>query len=73
MIFLNSNTNFFKQLIKAVGAPSGAGDGGGGPTADMLEALPRLAATGPGCELLLGNPRDFFQGLEAEARDLLTW
>ena len=65
----------------------GFGDGGGGPNTEMLEKIRRLAGAatrGGGSEggggaagelpaLTIGGPTEFFQDLEANARDLLTW
>ena len=54
----------------------GYGDGGGGPTADMLETATRLE-TLPGITLLLqGSAEEFFAGLDRRVRhdpDLPTW
>ena len=67
----------------------GFGDGGGGPTAEMLERIRRLAgsaaaapsggsAGGGGASrevpsVTIAGPTEFFKDLEANARDLLTW
>ena len=64
----------------------GNGDGGGGPTAEMLEALRRLAgasaaAAGASCGGAFGAlppvamqaPDEFFRELKEGSRDLLTW
>ncbi|KAG2501227.1 hypothetical protein HYH03_001036 [Edaphochlamys debaryana] len=51
----------------------GNGDGGGGPTVDMLESLSRLAGCRGVASLALASPSAFFTALEAGARDLLTW
>ena len=55
----------------------GYGDGGGGPTRDMLEMHKRLSAGIPGCpQTLMSDTRGFFHELDAQVRDnplLPTW
>ena len=48
--------------------PFGYGDGGGGPTRDMLERAHRIGASDPRWTLEIGSPTDFFEALEAEVR-----
>jgi alpha-mannosidase len=47
--------------------PFGYGDGGGGPTREMLERARRLAASDPSTTLEIGAPTDFFTHVEREA------
>lgn len=47
--------------------PFGHGDGGGGPTREMLERAHRLAAIDPAVSLEIGSPDDFFDAVEHEA------
>jgi alpha-mannosidase len=47
--------------------PFGHGDGGGGPTREMLERARRLAVTDPRMALEIGTPADMFERIEAEA------
>jgi alpha-mannosidase len=47
--------------------PFGYGDGGGGPTREMLERAHRLAAIDPDSTLEIGSPADFFEAVEREA------
>lgn len=55
----------------------GYGDGGGGPTREMLEMHKRLSAGIPGCpQTRLSDARGFFHDLDAQVRDnplLPTW
>jgi alpha-mannosidase len=52
----------------------GFGDGGGGPTAEMLENARELAHFPASPRVQLGTARDFFRQLEAEAgADLPVW
>ncbi len=46
--------------------PFGHGDGGGGPTREMLERARRLAASDPRYTLEIGTPDDFFEAVEAD-------
>ncbi len=48
--------------------PFGHGDGGGGPTREMLERARRLASADPRVTLAVGTPDEFFEAVEAEAR-----
>ena len=48
--------------------PFGHGDGGGGPTREMLERARRLAAADPRVSVEVGTPDDFFDAVEAEVR-----
>ncbi|MFC1806252.1 alpha-mannosidase, partial [Planctomycetota bacterium] len=57
--------------IQAV--PYGFGDGGGGPTRDMLERRRRYADLEGVPRLRPTTPRDFFETLERESTDLRTW
>lgn len=47
--------------------PFGYGDGGGGPTREMLERRRRLAEIDPAVEVTFGSPDDFFRRVEREA------
>ncbi|MEM8745599.1 MAG: glycoside hydrolase family 38 C-terminal domain-containing protein, partial [Actinomycetota bacterium] len=47
--------------------PFGYGDGGGGPTKEMLERARRMAAADPRITLEVGRPSDVFEAIEAEA------
>ncbi|WP_040494984.1 alpha-mannosidase [Ilumatobacter nonamiensis] len=47
--------------------PFGHGDGGGGPTREMLERAHRLADVNPDATLEIGGPDDYFAAVEREA------
>ena len=47
--------------------PFGHGDGGGGPTREMLERAHRLARVDPDTTLEIGSPGDYFAAVEREA------
>ena len=47
--------------------PFGHGDGGGGPTREMLERAHRLAGLDPDRTLEIGSPDDYFTAVEREA------
>ena len=47
--------------------PFGHGDGGGGPTREMLERAHRMAALDPDTTLEIGSPDDYFTAVEREA------
>ncbi len=51
----------------------GYGDGGGGPTVEMLESARRLADVEGMPRVEIEKALDFFQKAEAEARDLPIW
>lgn len=51
----------------------GFGDGGGGPTMDMLERMARLKDCDGLPRVKSSTPRDFFTAVEAEAAQLCTW
>ena len=51
----------------------GWGDGGGGPTAEMLESARRLAETEGVPRLTIEGPRAFFTRAEAEIDDAPVW
>ncbi len=56
--------------------PFGHGDGGGGPTREMLERAQRVASTDPAVSLEIGSPGDFFTAVEREAMhgaDVPVW
>ncbi len=56
--------------------PYGYGDGGGGPTREMVERARRLASASPEAEIVLGTPDEFFDELEAAAAsgaDVPVW
>ena len=48
--------------------PFGHGDGGGGPTREMLERARRLASADPRVTVAVGTPDEFFDAVEAEVR-----
>ncbi len=59
-----------KYLNDEVLMSFGYGDGGGGPTRDMLENQRRLAKGIPGCpQTVMSTAADFFHVLEAHVRD----
>jgi len=51
----------------------GYGDGGGGPSLPMLEQLQRLRDVDGLPRTQIRPPAEFFQRLEADAKDLTTW
>jgi alpha-mannosidase len=51
----------------------GWGDGGGGPTAEMLESARRLADTDGAPRLTMQGARTFFTEAEADIRDPAVW
>ena len=51
----------------------GFGDGGGGPTREMLERLGRMTDVDGLPRVEMRSPRDFFERCEADAKDLTTW
>jgi alpha-mannosidase len=51
----------------------GYGDGGGGPTRAMLEQLNRMADVDGLPQIAQRTPNDFFQRLEADIKDPITW
>ena len=52
----------------------GNGDGGGGPTVDMIERIERLKLDIDGIpRFKYSTPREFFLSTQAKAKDLLTW
>ena len=53
--------------------PFGYGDGGGGPTREMLATAHRLASLEGSPTITLGSPRDFFTAAEAEYGAPATW
>ncbi len=62
-----------KVACPEVLCPFGHGDGGGGPTREMLEMLPRLAAM-PGLPAArTGRVHDFFDRVAATTSDLPVW
>jgi alpha-mannosidase len=54
-------------------APYGWGDGGGGPTREMLERARRLADLEGSAKVVLEKPADFFRAAEAEYPDAPVW
>ncbi|MDF2908004.1 MAG: alpha-mannosidase, partial [Herbinix sp.] len=59
-----------KEISKEVLIAYGYGDGGGGPTREMLENAKRLKHGIPGCpKVELGKSIDFFKRLEAQGKD----
>ncbi len=63
--------------VPAAGArslyPFGYGDGGGGPTRDMVEAALRAADLAGAPRVDLGSPGDFFAAVEADPAPLPVW
>ncbi|WP_120521205.1 alpha-mannosidase [Arthrobacter celericrescens] len=53
--------------------PFGYGDGGGGPTREMVAAAHRTANLEGSPKVRLGTARDFFERAEAEYRELPVW
>lgn len=53
--------------------PFGFGDGGGGPTFEMLEAGRRAASAEGLPRVAFSSPADFFTAAEAEAEDPAVW
>ena len=51
----------------------GHGDGGGGPTLGMLEQINRMVDVDGLPKVAMRSPSDFFDRLEADAKDLTTW
>jgi alpha-mannosidase len=51
----------------------GYGDGGGGPTTDMLEQIKRMRDVDGLPRVEMRSPRDFFTRLEEDAKDLTVW
>jgi alpha-mannosidase len=49
--------------------PFGHGDGGGGPTREMLERARRLADVDGSPRVSIGSPAEFFERVEREARE----
>lgn len=62
-----------KELNREVLCSYGYGDGGGGPTAEMLETELRLSAGIPGCPVTRqSTAKAFFEKLEEDVRDKKT-
>ena len=53
--------------------PFGYGDGGGGPTREMLASAHRAADLEGSPKVVLGSPRDFFARAQAEYPDAPVW
>lgn len=53
--------------------PFGYGDGGGGPTAEMLESAARLRRLRDLPQVQFGKAIDFFRGLEETSEELPVW
>jgi alpha-mannosidase len=53
--------------------PFGWGDGGGGPTREMLDAARRTADLEASPRVRLGSPEDFFRRAESEYPDAPVW
>lgn len=51
----------------------GYGDGGGGPTPDMIERLNRFSAVQGFPEIILSTPDEFFKALEKSSSMLCEW
>jgi alpha-mannosidase len=54
-------------------APFGHGDGGGGPTREMMERARRLRDLEGSPRVVIENPADFFQTIETEYPDAPVW
>jgi alpha-mannosidase len=54
-------------------APFGYGDGGGGPTREMLERARRLHSLEGSARVVIEKPADFFRAAEAEYADAPVW
>jgi alpha-mannosidase len=72
---LRHGTANFKDHDRATRSlyPFGWGDGGGGPTATMLESARRLADLDGLPRLTMEGPRAFFEAAEAEIPDPAVW
>ena len=71
---LYSSTNY-KDLDRSTEAYLlfGYGDGGGGPTREMLEQLERMSDVDGLPRVEMRGPNDFFTRLENDSQDLITW
>ncbi|GAA3353249.1 hypothetical protein GCM10017744_005720 [Streptomyces antimycoticus] len=54
-------------------APFGHGDGGGGPTREMMERARRLANLEGSAKVVIEHPDDFFAAARAEYPDAPVW
>ncbi|AEM84032.1 alpha-mannosidase [Streptomyces violaceusniger] len=54
-------------------APFGHGDGGGGPTREMMERARRLASLEGSAKVVIEHPDDFFAAARAEYPDAPVW
>ncbi len=67
-----------REIIRSARAarslyPFGYGDGGGGPTREMLEAARRLVDTAGAPRVAVESTRSFFAAVEADPAPLPTW
>lgn len=66
-----------KHITDEVMMCFGYGDGGGGPTKEMLENARRMSAGIPGCpQVVMSTARNYFETIEEEVKDnkyLPTW
>ncbi|WP_136609475.1 alpha-mannosidase [Sinomonas albida] len=70
----HAERNFREKGRATLGlVPFGYGDGGGGPTREMLAAARRSRDTEGSPRVELGVPRDFFAAAEAEYSDPPVW
>lgn len=51
----------------------GYGDGGGGPTREMLERIQRLDDVGGLPRVQIKSPQEFFEGLDADLKEPTAW
>ncbi|MGC5165808.1 alpha-mannosidase [Luteimicrobium sp. DT211] len=68
-----ARNNREKGVLDASIVPFGYGDGGGGPTADMLGRARRYASTEGVAEVRVASPYDFFEAAEAELDRPAVW
>ena len=69
----HAESNFAdKRVASSSIVPFGYGDGGGGPTREMLAAAHRFASMEGVPTVELGSPNDFFERAEAELADSAT-
>ena len=72
MISLRDDYNAKQSSPEAL-SPYGYGDGGGGPTREMLEYLPRLSNTPGVPRASTGRVHDFFDSLVSDGTDHPVW
>jgi alpha-mannosidase len=68
-----SRNNRDKGTVNASIVPFGYGDGGGGPTAEMLDRARRYASTEGVPAVTVASPYDFFEAAEGTLTDPAVW